>query len=167
MIHRLVFLVLFFFFNDTATTEIYTLSLHDALPISTLLSAAIVFGVPFRGSILLLLVSSLLYSMVGLALGVLIAAKTDSQRAAMLGAMLGTMMPNMLLSGMVFPIASLPAWLEPVTYLVPARWFIVISRGIMLKGVGVEYLWEPIAVLGLMLLVLMVAATKSFKPRLA
>jgi ABC-2 type transport system permease protein len=143
------------------------LGLAFANVVTTLLSASIVFGVPFRGSVHLLLASSVLYAMVGLALGVLIAAKTESQRAAMLGAMLGTMMPNMLLSGMVFPIESLPGWLEPVTYLVPARWFIVISRGIMLKGVGVEYLWQPIAILGLMLLVLMVAATKSFKPRLA
>ena len=135
--------------------------------VTALLAASIVFGVPFRGSILLLVAASTLYAMVGLALGTLIAARTDSQRAAMLGAMLITMMPNMLLSGMIFPLASLPAWLQPVTYIVPARWFIIISRGVMLKGVGVEYLWQPIAVLALMLVVLMAAAVRSFKPRLA
>ena len=135
--------------------------------VTALLAAWLVFGVPFRGSILLLLAASTLYAMVGLALGVLIAAKTDSQRAAMLGAMLVTMMPNMLLSGMIFPVASLPGWLQAVTYLVPARWFIIISRGVMLKGVGVEFLWEPILVLLVMLLVLMAAAVRSFKPRLA
>ena len=135
--------------------------------VTALLAASIVFGVPFRGSILLLLGASTLYAMVGLALGTLIAARTESQRAAMLGAMLITMMPNMLLSGMIFPLASLPAWLQPVTYIVPARWFIIISRGVMLKGVGVEYLWQPVAVLALMLVVLMAAAIRSFKPRLA
>jgi ABC-2 type transport system permease protein len=68
---------------------------------------------------------------------------------------------------MIFPISSLPGWLQPVTVVIPARWFIVISRGIMLKGVGLGYLWEPLAVLAVMLVILMVAAVRSFKPRLA
>ena len=56
----------------------------------------------------------------------------------MLGALVGTMLPSALLSGMIFPIASMPGWLQPVTNIVPARWFIVIARGIMLKGVGLD-----------------------------
>ena len=83
------------------------------------------------------------------------------------GDTVGTMLPNTLLSGMIFPIASLPGWLRPVTYIVPARWFIVISRGIMLEGVGVTYLWKELAVLTLMLALLLVAAVRSFEPRLA
>ena len=134
---------------------------------TALLSAWIVFRVPFRGSLFLLLASSVLYSMVGLALGVLIAARTASQRAATLGALAGTMLPNTLLSGMIFPISSLPAPLQVVTNIIPARWFIVISRGIMLKGVGVAYLWEELVVLGVMLVVLLAAAIRSFKARLA
>lgn len=133
---------------------------------TALLSAWVVFGVPFRGSLLLLLAASMLYSMVGLALGVFIAARTPSQRAAMLGALAGTMLPSALLSGMIFPISSLPGWLQPVTAVIPARWFIVISRGIMLKGVGLAHLWEELAVLAVMLVVLMAAAVRSFKPRL-
>ena len=135
--------------------------------VTALLAAWLVFGVPFRGSLLLLLLASLLYAMVGLALGVLIAARTSSQRAAMLGAMVGTMLPSTLLSGMIFPIASLPDWLQPVTFVVPARWFIVISRGIMLKGVGLASLWRELVVLALMLVLFLVAATRSFKARLA
>jgi ABC-2 type transport system permease protein len=136
--------------------------------VATALSAAwLVFRVPFRGSLILLLAASLLYSMVGLALGVLIAARTSSQRAAMLGALVGTMLPSTLLSGMIFPVASLPGWLQPVTYVIPARWFIVVSRGIMLKGVGLEHLWEELAVLTAMFAVFMVAAIRSFKARLA
>ncbi|HWG33489.1 MAG TPA: ABC transporter permease [Gemmatimonadaceae bacterium] len=134
---------------------------------TALLAAWAVFHVPFRGSLALLLSASVLYSMVGLALGVLIAALAPSQRAAMLGALAGTMLPNALLSGMIFPIASLPAWLRVVTYVVPARWFIVIARGIMLKGVGVTYLWKELAVLTVMLAVLLIAAVRSFKPRFA
>jgi len=135
--------------------------------VTALLAAWVVFRVPFRGSLTLLLGASVLYSMVGLALGVLIAARTTSQRAAMLGAMAGTMLPNTLLSGMIFPISSLPGWLQPVTALIPARWFIVISRGIMLKGVGLAYLWQELLVLAVMLAVLLVAAIRSFKPRMA
>jgi ABC-2 type transport system permease protein len=98
---------------------------------------------------------------------VLVAAVTTSQRAAMVAAMAGTMLPNELLSGMIFPIASLPDWLQPVTVIIPARWFIVISRGIMLKGVGIAHLWQEIMVLVLMLVVLLVLAVRSFRARLA
>lgn len=126
-----------------------------------------VFHVPFRGSLVLLLGEALLYTLVSLALGVLIAARTTSQRTAMLGALVGTMMPNALLSGMIFPIASMPAWLRPVTYVVPARWFIIIARGVMLEGVGVANLWVETGVLILMTLVLLVAAVRSFDARLA
>src|SRR5690606_27206643 len=135
--------------------------------VTALLAAWAVFQVPFRGSLLLLLSASMLYAMVGLALGVLIAARTSSQRAAMLGAMLGTMLPSTLLSGMIFPIASLPDWLRPVTVVVPARWFIVISRGVMLKDAGVANLWLELLVLTVMLVLLMTAAVRSFSPRLA
>lgn len=134
---------------------------------TALLAAWVVFDVPFRGSLTLLVAGSMIYTMVGLALGVFIAARTNSQRAAMLGAMVGTMLPSTLLSGMIFPLASLPGWLEPVTVVVPARWFIVISRGIMLKGVGLEYLWQPFLVLTLMLVVFLAGAIRSFQARLA
>ena len=69
--------------------------------------------------------------------------------------------------GMIFPVASLPDWLRPLTLVVPARWFILISRGIMLKGAGVAQLWLPLLVLAGMLIVLMLVAIRSFKPRLA
>jgi len=134
--------------------------------VTALLAAWLVFRVPFRGSLALLLSASLLYAMVGLALGVLIAARTGSQRAATLGALVGTMLPNTLLSGMIFPLASLPDWLQPVTNVVPARWFIVVARGVMLKGAGLAQLWQELAVLLVMLLVLMAASVHAFRPRL-
>jgi ABC-2 type transport system permease protein len=143
------------------------LGLAFANVLTALLAAWLVFHVPFRGSVLLLLVESVLYALVSLALGVLIAARTPSQRTAMMGAMVGTMLPSVLLSGMIFPIASMPAWLAPVTMIIPARWFIVIARGIMLKGVGLEHLWRETLILGVMAVVMMGAAVRSFKPRLA
>ena len=96
----------------------------------------------------------------------LVAARTTSQRAAMLGALVGTLMPSTLLSGLVFPITSMPGWLLPKTNVVTARWFIVIARGIMLKGAGLEYLWRESAVLAGMALLLLAAATRSFHARL-
>lgn len=135
--------------------------------ITALLAAWAVFHVPFRGSLPLLLAESILYTLVSLGLGVLVAARTASQRAAMLTAMLATMLPNALLSGMIFPIASMPGWLQPITNIVPAKWFIVIARGIMLKGVGIEILWRETLILSAMAFLLLAAAMRSFKPRLA
>lgn len=143
------------------------LGLAFANALTALLAAWLVFHVPFRGSVLLLLAECIVYALVSLALGVLIAVRTPSQRAAMMGAMVGTMLPSALLSGMIFPIASMPSWLVPVTTIVPARWFIVIARGIMLKGVGLEHLWRETLILCVMALVVMAAAVRSFKPRLA
>lgn len=134
--------------------------------VTALLAAWLVFGVPFRGSVVLLLAASTLYALVGLALGVLIAAVTSSQIAAMLAALGGTMLPNALLSGMIFPIASLPAPLQWLTHVVPARWFIVVSRGIMLKGAGLAQLWEELLILAVMAAVFMVAAMRRFPARL-
>jgi ABC-2 type transport system permease protein len=143
------------------------LALAFANVLTALLAAWAVFHVPFRGSVLLLLAVSVLYSLVSLAIGVLVASKTPSQRAAMLTAMLATLLPSTLLSGMIFPIASMPAPLQVVTNIVPARWFIMIARGIMLKGVGLEHLWRPTLVLVGMMVLLMTLAVRSFKPRLA
>jgi len=135
--------------------------------VTALLAAWIVFHVPFRGSVTLLIAAALLYSGLSLALGIFVAAKTNSQRTAMFTAMLVTMLPNALLSGMIFPIASMPAWLRPVTFIVPARWFIIVARGIMVKGVGVAHLRLELLVLLVMTIVLLASSIRSFKPRLA
>lgn len=143
------------------------LGLAFANVITALAAAWLVFRVPFRGSLVFLLAASMLFSVVSLGIGVLVASRTSSQRAAMLTALLATMLPSTLLSGMVFPIASMPAPLIALSHVVPARWFIAIARGVMLKGVGVAHLWVELAVLVLMMVVLIAAAARSFKPRLA
>lgn len=143
------------------------LALAFANVVTAILAAWLVFEVPFRGSVLLLLTESVLYSLVSLSIGVLVASRTPSQRAAMLTAMLATLLPSTMLSGMIFPIASMPAPLQVVTNIVPARWFIVIARGIMLKGVGLEHLWRETLILVAMMLLMMTMAIRSFKPRLA
>ncbi len=142
------------------------LGLAMANVVTVLLAAWLVFGVPFRGSVTLLLAASMLFALVGLSLGVLIAALTSSQLAAMLAAMGGTMLPNIMLSGLIFPIASMPFPLQVVTHLVPARWFIEIVRGIMLKGVGVHVLWPQLVILTGMLAVFLALAIRRTSVRL-
>lgn len=131
-----------------------------------LLQARLVFRVPIRGSIALLLAEGMLFILVALALGILISARTSSQRVAMMGAMLVTMLPTQILSGFIFPIESMPLPLQWLTNLVPAKWFVLIARGIMLKGVGLAHLWQETLVLATMALVLMTAASRSFRVRL-
>lgn len=143
------------------------LGLAFANVVTALAAAWLVFRVPFRGSLVLLLAASMLFSVVSLGIGVLVASRTSSQRAAMLTALLATMLPSTLLSGMVFPIASMPAPLVLLSHIVPARWFIVIARGVMLKGVGIAHLWPELLVLVVMMVVLIGAAARSFRPRLA
>jgi drug efflux transport system permease protein len=128
--------------------------------------AKIVFHVPMQGSLALLLAEGTLFILVALSLGILVSARTSSQRVAMLAAMMGTMLPTQMLSGFIFPIESMPRPLQWVSIIVPARWFVLIARGIMLKGIGLTYLWRETLVLAAMTLVLLVASTRSFKVRL-
>jgi ABC-2 type transport system permease protein len=134
--------------------------------IAVLLEAKLVFHVPIRGSVTLLLIEGMLFILVSLSLGILISARTSSQRVAMMAAMLGTMLPTQMLSGFIFPLESMPRVLQWIANAIPAKWFVVVARGIMLKGVGLSYLWPETLVLGLMTLALLVASARSFKVRL-
>ena len=131
-----------------------------------LVEARLVFGVPLRGSALLLIFEAVLFILVSLSLGILISARTSSQRVAMMGALVGTMLPNLLLSGFIFPLESMPAALQWFSLVVPGRWFVAIARSIMLKGVGLAFVWRESVVLAAMAAVLLAASTRSFKPRL-
>jgi ABC-2 type transport system permease protein len=128
--------------------------------------ARLVFGVPLRGSLVLLLGEGFLFILVSLSLGMLISSRTSSQRVAMMGAMVGTMLPTMLLSGFIFPIESMPRVLQYISLFIPARWFVEIARSIMLKGVGLEFLWPQSLVLMSMAVVLLIMSTRSFHIRL-
>jgi len=134
--------------------------------IAVLVEAKVVFHVPIRGSVPLLLVEGTLFILVALSLGILISARTSSQRVAMMAAMIGTMLPTQMLSGFIFPLESMPRLLQWIFNIIPATWFVLVARGIMLKGVGLAYLWPETLVLGGMALVLLVASTRSFKVRL-
>lgn len=128
--------------------------------------AYVVFDVPVRGSLPLLLALSLLFVIVSLALGVFISTRTDSQRTAMMGALLGLLLPTTLLSGMIFPIQSMPGWLQPVSHVVPAKWFLHVVRGVLLKGVGLEVLWSDAVILLGMGILFLGASLVGFDVRL-
>jgi ABC-2 type transport system permease protein len=124
------------------------------------------FGVPLRGSLLLLCACSLLFLMSALGIGLLISAAIPSQQTAMVAAIMATMVPSILLSGFYFPISSMPVPIQVVTYLIPARYFLVIVRGIFLKGVGVAVLWPHILTLAVLGTALLSASILAFKKRL-
>ncbi|HEX6533386.1 MAG TPA: ABC transporter permease [Gemmatimonadaceae bacterium] len=134
--------------------------------IAVLAEARLIFHVPVRGSLALLLGEGLLYILVSLALGIVISARTSSQRVAMMAALVGTMLPTVLLSGFIFPIESMPWPLRWLANIVPAKWFVAIARGIMLEGTGIAYLWPETLVLMVMALVLLAVSARSFNVRL-
>lgn len=128
--------------------------------------ARTIFGVPIRGSITLLLAECLLFIFCALALGILISTRTSSQQVATMIALAGLLMPTVLLSGFIFPISSMPAPLQWLSNLIPARWFLVVLRGIMIKGIGLVDLWaESLALVG-MTGVFMIASIRNFNDRL-
>ena len=104
--------------------------------LAIILLAMLLFGVPMRGSWLLLLLALSLYLVGALGLGLLVSSIADSQQVAFQVAVLVSFLPTLMLSGFIFPIASMPTFLQLLTYIVPARYFLIALRGVMLKGVG-------------------------------
>lgn len=99
------------------------------------------FAVPLRGSFWLLIAMSVVYLLTTLGLGLFVSTISHTQQQAMMTSTFFFMMPMMFLSGFVFPIENMPAAIQPVTFLIPLRYFVIILRGIFLKGVGLETLW--------------------------
>ncbi|HMB98097.1 MAG TPA: ABC transporter permease [Balneolaceae bacterium] len=133
---------------------------------SVLLMAYFVFGVPFEGSILFFTVISLLFIFVALALGLLISTRTETQRTAIMLSMVINMLPTIILSGFVFPIDSMPWILQLLSNVVPAKWYLIVVRGSMLVGSGLEYLWMESAILLGMTLFFVTVGIKNFNDRL-
>jgi len=134
--------------------------------VSILLLSVFVLQVPVAGSLFWLAFISLIFIFVALALGLLISTVVESQMAAMLVSGMGLMMPVMILSGMMFPIESMPNVLQWISALVPARWYISAVRKIMIQGVGIENAWFELTVLIVMAILLILLSLKKFKVRL-
>lgn len=131
-----------------------------------LLLSAYMLHIPVAGSLGCLIAVSLCYVLVALSLGLLISTLVESQLAAMLLSSLVLMIPTILLSGTIFPIESMPEWLQWFSSIVPARWFVEAVRKLMIQGVEPLYVAKEFLILGIMVVVLLAAAVKKFKIRL-
>jgi ABC-2 type transport system permease protein len=122
------------------------------------------FEIPVRGSVALLLGMSLVYLLSTLGLGLFVSTISSTQQQAMMTTTFFLLLPMVFLSGFVFPIENMPEWIQPITYLIPLRYFLVIVRDIFMKGVGLETFWpEAIALLAWGLAVLTLATLRSTK----
>jgi ABC-2 type transport system permease protein len=125
-----------------------------------------VFKLPINGSMILLLLETILYITLALSLGIFISTVAKNQQVAMFISMLALMLPTILLSGFIFPIENMPKILQWLSVIMPPRWFIVILKNIMLKGTGILFIWKETLILMGMTLVFIGLSVKRFKIRL-
>lgn len=133
---------------------------------SILLLARFVMGVPIRGSLALVSVSSLLFVGASLGLGLLISTISRTQQTAMLLCGMGLTMPTMMLAGIIFPCESMPVALQLISDIIPAKWYIIIIRRIMIQGAGFAAIAKEFIILAGMMILLLWFSIKRFKTRL-
>lgn len=131
-----------------------------------LLLAVLVFGMPIRGSLTLLLLESLLFIIMSLSMGILISTISKTQQQAMMISMFALLLPTILLSGFIFPVENMPDILRYLSNIMPSRWFIIIIKNIMLKGVGIAYFWKETITILLFGLFFAGLSVKKFNIRL-
>jgi ABC-2 type transport system permease protein len=131
-----------------------------------LLLSVYALDLPIKGSVVLLFAESTLLIITALALGLLISTITSSQQSAMFASMLGMMLPTMLLSGYMFPIENMPVVLQVISNIVPARWYYVIVKAVMLKGLGFASVWKETVILAGMAVFFTALSLRNFKIRL-
>jgi len=125
-----------------------------------------IFGVPFRGSYLNLLVTALIFLVGTLSWGLFISVISKSQLQASQLAVLSAFLPSFLLSGFIYPIENMPVALQVITFIVPARYFVEILKGLFLQGVGLSVLWPQVLALVIYAVLVVNLARKRFKKRL-
>lgn len=140
------------------------LSIINAIVIVML--SIFIFHMPVQGSLFLLGLESVLFIITSLALGILISTISATQQTAMMISLMGLMLPVILLSGFIFPISSMPMPLQIISHIIPAKWFIIILKAIMLKGVGLEFIWKETLILLGMTVFFMALSVKKYKIRL-
>lgn len=125
-----------------------------------------VFNMPMQGSLLLLAFESILFIITALSLGILISTISNSQQTAMMISLMGLMLPVIILSGFIFPISSMPLPMQVISNIIPAKWFIIIVKSIMLKGVGLSYVLKETLILMGMAALYIGLSIKNYKTRL-
>lgn len=133
--------------------------------VEILVIGVLVFGVPIHGSLPLLLGLAGLFLLTALGIGIFISSVANTQPEAFLMTW-ATMLPTIFLSGFFFPIEAMPRWLQLISYLVPARYAMVIMRGIILKGVGLEILLEQVVAVMIFSSLIVILAATRFKKKL-
>ncbi|GHN00499.1 transport permease protein [Cytophagales bacterium WSM2-2] len=132
-----------------------------------LLLSVFALGLPINGSVVLLFSVSTLYIITALSLGLLISTSTASQQTAMLLSLMGMLLPTMLFAGFMFPIENMPLPLQIISNAVPAKWFYIIVKSVMIKGLGIASIWREVLILFGMTVALLGLSLKKFKVRLA
>lgn len=131
-----------------------------------LLISKYALGLPLSGSLVALSVTSLIYIILTLALGLFVSTIVDTQMAALLVSGMVFIIPVIMLSGMMFPVENMPLPLQWISNIVPARWYIPAMRKIMVEGLGFSYIYKELTILTLMAFVLIIISVKRFKIRL-
>ena len=134
--------------------------------IMILLIAYFVLQVPIVGNLGLILFLSMLFTLSALSLGLLISSVVNTQQAAMLISAGGLMLPSILLSDLIFPVENMPYILQAISNIIPAKWFIVALKDVMIKGLGVVAIWDELLILLGMTVFLLTVSIKRFKNRL-
>jgi ABC-2 type transport system permease protein len=129
-------------------------------------AGVLIFGVPFRGSYLYLLIISLIFLTGTLSWGLFVSVISKSQLQASQIAMLSAFLPSFLLSGFIYPIENMPAVLQAITFIIPARYFVEILKGLFLQGVGLSVLWPQVLALVIYAVVILNLARKKFSKRI-
>ncbi|MBK8521461.1 MAG: ABC transporter permease [Chitinophagaceae bacterium] len=132
-----------------------------------LILSVFLLGMPFKGSVLLLFAVSSLLILTALSLGLLISNSTNSQQSAMLISLMGMLIPVMMFTGFLFPLENMPMPLQVIANIVPSKWYYIIVKSIMIKGLGFSAIWKETLILFSMTAVLLTISFKKFKIRLA
>lgn len=149
----------------TKTLPYLALSLVN-LAIILILSTS-VLGLEIKGSLMLLVAVSILFIITALSLGLLISNSTASQQAAMVISLMGMLLPTMMFTGFLFPLENMPLPLRVISNIVPSKWYYIIVKSVMIKGLGFSAIWKETLILLGMTLFLLAVSIKKFKIRLA
>jgi ABC-2 type transport system permease protein len=132
-----------------------------------LLISIFILGLPVAGNIFLLFGVCFLFITTAISLGLMISNITDSQQTAMFISLMGLMLPTLILSGFMFPIENMPVAMQVLSNIVPTKWFFIIVKDVMIKGLGFASIWREVAILSGMTMFFLLVSYKKFKTRLA
>jgi ABC-2 type transport system permease protein len=134
---------------------------------SILLLSVYALDVPIRGSLVLLMAESILFIITSLSVGILISNSAKTQQVAMFTSMMSLFLPTLLFSGFLFPVENMPVPLQVISNIVPAKWYYIIVKAIMIKGLGFGAVWKETLILIGMTIFLLGVSIRNFKIRLA